>query len=153
LTFLNDPYVARAIRAHVDDHKPIHVILDNLNHNKNRDVHEWCEQYHVESVFTATYASWANPIEAHFGPLPQFVIANSDHADHSTLGRAIRKYLRWRNTHTREYSKLNAATAPASAANTNDDGAIPKEPPRSARTFVVRALARRPYRANRDKFR
>ena len=98
----------QAIRASVDDNRPIHVILDNLNHHKNRDVRGWCEQHHVELVFTPTYASWANPIEAHFGPLRQFVIANSDHADHPTLGRAIRKYLRWRNSHTRDPQVLEA---------------------------------------------
>ena len=53
-------------------------------------------------------ASWANPIEAHFGPLRQFVIANSDHPDHRALGRAIRSYLRWRNTHTRDPEVLDA---------------------------------------------
>lgn len=57
---------------------------------------------------TPTYASWANPIEAHFGPLRQFVIANSDHADHPALGRAIRSYLRWRNAHTRDPELLAA---------------------------------------------
>ena len=69
----------QAIRAGVDDDRPIHVILDNLNHHKNRDVREWCEAHQVELVFTPIYASWANPIEAHFGPLRQFVITNSDH--------------------------------------------------------------------------
>jgi len=65
-------------------------------------VREWCDTNNVEPVFTPTCASWANPIEAHFGPLRQFVLANSDHADHRALGRAIRSYLRWRNTHTRD---------------------------------------------------
>jgi hypothetical protein len=98
----------QAIRASVDDAQPIHVILDNLNHHKNRGVRDWCEANRVELVFTPTYASWANPIEAHFGPLRQFVIANSDHADHRALGRAIRSYLRWRNTHTRDPRILDA---------------------------------------------
>jgi len=98
----------QAIRASIDDAAPIHVILDNLNHHKNRDVRDWCEANDVELVFTPTYASWANPIEAHFGPLRQFVIANSDHPDHPALGRAIRKYLRWRNTHTRDPRILEA---------------------------------------------
>jgi hypothetical protein len=31
----------------------------------------------VELCFTPTYAPWANPIEAHFGPLRQFTMANS----------------------------------------------------------------------------
>jgi transposase len=82
--------------------------LDNLNHHKNRGVRDWCDDNGVELVFTPTYASWANPIEAHFGPLRQFVIANSDHADHPALARAIRSYLRWRNTHTRDPRVLDA---------------------------------------------
>jgi len=98
----------QAIRASVDDGHPIHVILDNLNHHKNRGVREWCQANNVELVFTPTYASWANPIEAHFRPLRQFVIANSDHPDHPALARAIRSYLAWRNTHTRDPRILEA---------------------------------------------
>src|SRR6476659_4389052 len=66
------------------------------------DIREWCGANNVELLFTPTYASWAKPIEAHFGPLRQFVLANSDHADHPALGRALRAYLRWRNAHTRD---------------------------------------------------
>lgn len=98
----------QSIRASVPDGEAIHVILDNLNHHKNRAVRDWCEINDVELVFTPTYASWANPIEAHFGPLRQFVIANSDHVDHGALARAIRAYLRWRNTHTRDPRILDA---------------------------------------------
>ena len=84
------------------------MILDNLNHHKNRDLRDWCDDNGVELVFTPTYASWANPIEAHFGPLRQFVLANSDHPDHPALARAIRAYLRWRNAHTRDPRVLEA---------------------------------------------
>lgn len=92
----------QSIRAALDDADPVYVILDNLNHHKSRIVRDWCDANRVELVFTPTYASWANPIEAHFGPLRQFVIANSDYSDHAALGRAIRGYLRWRNSHTRD---------------------------------------------------
>ena len=98
----------QSMRASVDDGEMIHVILDNLNHHKNHVVRDWCAANSVELVFTPTYASWANPIEAHFGPLRQFVIANSDHRDHPALTRAIRKYLNWRNTHTRDPRILEA---------------------------------------------
>lgn len=98
----------QSIRARVDDSQPIYVILDNLNHHRGRALREWCEANGVELVFTPTYASWANPIEAHFGPLRQFALANSDHADHATLGRAVRSYLRWRNAHTRDPELLEA---------------------------------------------
>jgi transposase len=98
----------QSIRRYLDDAEPIYVILDNLNHHKNLDVREWCEANNVELVFTPTYASWANPIEAHFGPLRQFVLANSDHPDHPALTRAIHAYLCWRNTHTRDPRILDA---------------------------------------------
>jgi transposase len=89
------------IRAQLPDDEAIHVILDNLNHHRGSTLREWCVDNAVELAFTPTYASWANPIEAHFGPLRQFVIANSDHPDHRALGRALRSYLRWRNANTR----------------------------------------------------
>ena len=91
----------QAIRAHVAG-GPVYVILDNLNHHRGPMVREWCAANDVELVFTPTYASWANPIEAHFGPLREFTIANSDHRNHAELAQAIRAYIRWRNAHTRD---------------------------------------------------
>ena len=98
----------QSIRAHLDDGEMVDVILDNLNHHRGSKVREWCEANNVELVFTPRYASWANPIEAHFGPLRQFVLANSDHPDHPALARAIRAHLHWRNTHTRDPALLEA---------------------------------------------
>ena len=90
----------KAIRASVPDAGTIHVILDNLNHHCGPMVRQWCAENDVELVFTPTYGSWANPIEAHFGPLREFTIANSDHQSHAELAKAIRDYIRWRNAHT-----------------------------------------------------
>lgn len=98
----------QSIRAYLDDGKKIHVILDNLNHHKHRELRQWCKANKVELVFTPTYASWANPIEAHFGPLREFVLNNSDYHDHAALARAIRAHLRWRNSHKHD-PKLLAA--------------------------------------------
>lgn len=78
----------------------------------------------VELCLTSTYASWANPIEAQFGPLRTFVIAGSNHPNHPALTRLLR-------------TCAGATPAPAtptswaaqrheraaSAANDNDDGA------------------------------
>ena len=47
----------------------------------------WAKKNKVELCFTPTYASWANPIEAQFGPLRQFTIANSNHPNHTVLTR------------------------------------------------------------------
>jgi transposase len=92
----------QAIRAQVPDDQAVHVILDNLNHHRGPALRQWCADHDVELAFTPTYGSWANPIEAHFGPLRQFTIANSDHQSHAELAAAIRKYVRWRNANTRD---------------------------------------------------
>ncbi|NJC13030.1 hypothetical protein F4558_002856 [Micromonospora profundi] len=62
----------------------------------------------VELCFTPTYASWANPIEAQFGPLRTFVIAGSNHPNHTVLTRRLQTYLRWRNTNARHPDVLAA---------------------------------------------
>ena len=79
----------QAIRKLRPDREPVYVILDNLNHHRGPDLRKWCADNDVELCFTPTYASWANPIEAHFGPLRQFVIANSDHENHPALTKAL----------------------------------------------------------------
>ena len=92
----------KAIRAQVPDGEAIYVILDNLNHHEGPMLRSWCQENAVELAFTPTYGSWANPIEAHFGPLRQFTIANSDYQSHTELASAIRKYIRWRKANTRD---------------------------------------------------
>jgi len=120
--------VLQAIRAGIDDGQPIHVILDNLNHHKNRGVREWCAAHGVELVFTPTYGSWANPIETHFGPLRQFVIANSEPRSPSVGPRDPRLPALAQHPHPR----------PAH----NDDGDTPNRlPPHNARTYAVTELA------------
>jgi hypothetical protein len=59
------------------------VILDNLSVHLNWRIRRWAVKNKVELCFTPTYASWANPIEAHFGPLRQFTLANSNHPNHT----------------------------------------------------------------------
>jgi transposase len=90
----------KAIRSLRSDGKPIYVILDNLNHHRGKALRQWCADNAVELCFTPTYASWANPIEAHFGPLREFTLNNSDYPDHNELAKAIRDYVRWRNANT-----------------------------------------------------
>jgi DDE superfamily endonuclease len=69
----------KSIRAKRPDGAPIYVILDNLSAHKGATIRQWALRNKVELCFTPTYASWVNPIEAHFGPLRTFVIAGSDH--------------------------------------------------------------------------
>ena len=94
------------------------MILDNLSAHLNWKIRRWATRNKVELCFTPTYASWANPIEAHFGPLRQFTLANSDHPNHTVQTRALHAYLRWRNNNARHPTswRPNDANAHASAA-------------------------------------
>ncbi|KOY53444.1 transposase [Streptomyces sp. XY332] len=98
----------KSIRAARPDGAPIYVILDNLSAHKGADIRRWAKKNKVELCFTPTYASWANPIEAHFGPLRQFTIANSNHPNHTVQTRALHSYLRWRNANARHRDILAA---------------------------------------------
>ena len=98
----------RSIRATRPDGELIYVILDNLSAHKGIKIREWANQHRVELCFTPTYSSWANPIEAHFGPLREFVLNNSNHPNHVVLTRRLHAHLRWRNTHARAPELLAA---------------------------------------------
>ena len=50
---------------------------------------------------TPASASWADPIEAQFGPLRMFTMANSNYPNHTALARALHAYLRRRNANNR----------------------------------------------------
>jgi transposase len=99
---------AQVDRAARPDGAPIYVILDNLSAHKGDLIRRWAKKNRVELCFTPTYASWANPIEAHFGPLRQFTVANSNHRNHAVQTRALHTYLRWRNTNARHPDVLAA---------------------------------------------
>ncbi|WP_307038067.1 IS630 family transposase [Streptomyces canus] len=98
----------KSIRAARPDGAPIYLILDNLSAHKGTDIRRWAKKHKVELCFTPTYASWANPIEAHFGPLRQFTIANSNYPNHTVQTRALHAYLRWRNANARHRDVLAA---------------------------------------------
>ena len=82
--------------------------LDNLAANKTPAIRRWAKRENIELCLTPTNASWANPIEAHFGPLRTFVMGNSDYPDHPALARRLQDYLRWRNAHARHPDVLAA---------------------------------------------
>ena len=84
----------KSFRAARPDGAPVYVILDNLSAHKGPAIGSWARRNKVELCFTPTYASWANPIEAYFGPLRQFTIANSHHPNHTVQTRALHAYVR-----------------------------------------------------------
>ncbi len=91
----------KSIRAARPDGAPIYIIVDNLSAHRGQTIRAWAARNRVELCFTPTYSSWANPIEAHFGPLRTFVVASSDHPNHTVLTRQLHSYLRWRNANAR----------------------------------------------------
>jgi transposase len=98
----------RSIRAARPDGAPIYLVLDNLSANKTPAIRRWATRHKVELCFTPTNASWANPIEAQFGPLRTFVLGASNHPNHVVLARKLQDYLRWRNAHARHPDVLAA---------------------------------------------
>jgi transposase len=75
----------------------LYVVLDNFSPHRRREVRDWCAANSVELVFTPTYASWLNWIEAEFMALRYFTLNNSDYATHAEQGAAISSYITWRN--------------------------------------------------------
>lgn len=74
------------------------VIMDNL-----RNVHDHptflalLRRLRIQPVWTPTEASWLNLIEAQFGVLRRFTVANTDDPDHATRRRRVYRYLRYRH--------------------------------------------------------
>src|SRR5260370_37245247 len=82
--------------------------MDNLSANKTPPIRTWARKNRVHLCFTPTSASWANPIEAQFGPLRTFAMGGSDHPNHTVLARRLQAYLRWRNANARHPDILAA---------------------------------------------
>ena len=95
----------------------IYLVLDNFSPHKRKEVRDWALANNVVLVFTPTYASWLNRIEAIFSGVRYFAIANSDYRDHEESRRAILAYVAWRNRNRhaasvkrRERHKMSFAT-------------------------------------------
>jgi transposase len=98
----------KSIRAARPDGAPIYIICDNLSANTTPAIRAWAARNKVELCLTPTNASWANPIEAQFGPLRSFTMANSNYPNHTVLAREMHGYLRWRNANARHPNVLAA---------------------------------------------
>jgi transposase len=98
----------KSIRAIRPSGYRLYVIMDNLSANKTPVIRAWAHKNNVELCFTPTSASWANPIEAQFGPVRTFTMGGSDHPNHTVLARKLQDYLRWRNANARHPDVLAA---------------------------------------------
>jgi len=78
--------------------KRLFVILDNL-----RNTHDHprflalLRRLRIHPVPTPTEASWLNLIEAQFGVLKRFTLANTDDPTHAVRRRRVYRYLRYRH--------------------------------------------------------
>ena len=105
------------VRAKYPSKIRLFVILDNFSPHKRPEVLEWADGANVELVFTPTYASWLNRIEAIFSGVRYFALANSDYRNHDETRSAIFAYVAWRNRNRdsesvkrREKHKMSFAT-------------------------------------------
>lgn len=80
------------------------IILDSFSAHTGADIRRWANKNKVELCFTPACAFWANPSEAHFGPLRQFTRPTPTTA----AIRALRACLRWRNADVRHPDVLAA---------------------------------------------
>jgi transposase len=90
----------RYIRTLYQPEIRLHLILDNFSPHLGEKVRLWAAQNNVELAYTPFYASWLNRIEAQFRALRYFTLAGTDHPDHATQARLIRRYIAWRNNNT-----------------------------------------------------
>ena len=88
----------------------LHFVLDNFSPHKGEQVRDWANGNNVELAYTPHYASWLNRIEAQFKALRYFTLNGTDHPDHATQARLIRRYIAWRNRHADD-PKLHAASS------------------------------------------
>jgi DDE superfamily endonuclease len=98
----------KSIRAARPGGCRLFIILDNLSASKTPAIRRWAWRESVELCFTPVNASWANPIEAQFGPLRTFVTGGSDQPGHTVLARKLQACLRWRNANARHPDVLAA---------------------------------------------
>ncbi len=121
----------KSIRAARPDGAPIYVIMDNLSANKTPAIRAWAARNKVELCLTPTNASWANPIEAQFGPLRTFTMGDSDHPNHTVAGppaAGLPALAQRQRPPPRRPGRPTPRTRPRSAANANNAGAD-HEPP------------------------
>lgn len=78
--------------------KRLFVVMDNLRRTHDHpSFQRLLKKLRIRPVWTPTQSSWLNLIEAHFGVLKRFTIANTDDLDHVTRRRRIYAYLRYRH--------------------------------------------------------
>ena len=78
--------------------RQLFVVLDNLHlvHDHPRFLN-LLKRLHIHPVWPPTQSSWLNLIEAQFGVLKKFTVANTDDASHEQRHQRVAAYLRYRH--------------------------------------------------------
>jgi transposase len=90
------------IRACYPPRQRIYWIQDNLSANWVPDIRKFAAANRIELVATPTYASYLNPVECHFTPISQFVVANADYIDWDAFAFALARHISYRNGEHRD---------------------------------------------------
>ena len=88
----------RTIRRRYPAGRRVYLVGDNLSTHWTPAIRAWAARSNVELVATPTAASYLNRIECHFQPLREFVLNAADYASHADVARALRRYVRRRNS-------------------------------------------------------
>ena len=91
--------------------------MDNLSANKTPTVRAWAARNKVELCLTPTSASWANPIEAQFGPLRTFTMGASDRPNHTVLAHRLQAEAADAEPNRRGHRRAGDVFQPASLAH------------------------------------
>lgn len=105
----------RYIRSLYPENIRLHFVLDNFSPHLGETIRKWAAEHNVALAYTPFYASWLNRIEAQFRALRYFTLAGTDHPDHATQARLIRRYIAWRNRNT-DNPRLRALVNTANVA-------------------------------------
>jgi transposase len=98
----------RYVRSLHPEQRRLVVILNNfsphLTTKTDTRVSDYADAHNIELVYVPFNASWLNRIEAQFTGLRSFALDGTDHASHKEQGRAIRRYISWRNRNPHDRS-------------------------------------------------
>ena len=97
----------------------IAIVMDNysphLSTRKDQRVGEWAAASNVELAYVPASASFLNRIECHLAALRYFALDGTDHRSHEEQNSMIRRYIAWRNRHTKD-PELHAISIRAKVA-------------------------------------
>ncbi len=80
----------------------LYLVLDNFSPHKKAEILEYAGENDIELVFLPTNASWLNRIECEFTAVRTFAMQNSNYATKKEQASTIRKYIIWRNGHSKD---------------------------------------------------